>query len=113
MVLWSPLRCTLTTPDVSTTNAETGQPLARQASIAVVAASTARASGSVYPDCATCATAGEGNTGAAAAAKISIVALTVWILVISHSPDLFESEHVWNQPSEGLDHLGVCYRERQ
>ena len=47
------------TPEVSTTNAETGHPLASQASIAVVAASTARASGSVYPDCATCAAAGD------------------------------------------------------
>src|SRR6516165_7897593 len=55
MVLWSPLRCTLITPEVSTTNAETGHPLASQASIAVVAASRARASGSVYPDSATCA----------------------------------------------------------
>jgi hypothetical protein len=51
------LRCTLTTPEVSTTNAETGYPLALQASIAAVAASTARASGSVYPDSATCAAA--------------------------------------------------------
>src|SRR6516165_11067990 len=71
MVLWSPLRCTLITPEVSTTNAETGHPLASQASIAVVAASRARASGSVYPDCATCAPAEHGRAIEAHTLKVN------------------------------------------
>src|ERR1700723_1292247 len=71
MVLWSPLRCTLMTPEVSTTNADTGHPLVSQASIPVVAASTARASGSAYPDCATCAAAGVGRAIDAHALKVS------------------------------------------
>src|SRR5690348_4787570 len=82
MVLWSPFRCTLTTPEVSTTNAETGHPLASQASIAVVAASMARASGSEYPDCATCAAAEDVRAIEAHALKLS-AATTDFIMLTS------------------------------
>src|SRR3974390_728214 len=82
MVLWSPLRCTLTTPEVSTTNAETGHPLASQASIAVVAASRARASGSEYPDRATCAAAKDERVIEAHALKLS-AATTDFIMLTS------------------------------
>src|SRR5271155_5586304 len=85
MVLWSPLRCTLTTPEVSTTNAETGHPLAAQASIAVVAASTASASGSEYPDCATCAAAKYGGTIKAHALTVSATAAD-FIMLVSLAP---------------------------
>src|SRR6516165_6719834 len=82
MVLWSPLRCTLTTPEVSTTNAETGHPLASQASIVVVAASRARASGSEYPDCATCAAAEDGRAIEAHALNVKPTA-TDFIMLVS------------------------------
>src|SRR6516165_1267310 len=82
MVLWSPLICTLTTPEVSTTNAETGHPLASQASIAVVAASSARASGRSYPDCATCAAAEDGRVIEAQALKV-IATATDFIMLVS------------------------------
>ena len=71
MVLWSPLRCTLMTPEVSTTSAKTGHPSASQASIAVVAASGPRASGSAYPDYATCAAAEDRGAIEAHALKVS------------------------------------------
>src|SRR5580700_9512371 len=80
MVLWSPLRSTLTTPEVSTTNAETGHPLAAQASTAAVAASTASASGSEYPDCATCAAAKYGRTIEAHALRVIATAADFMVL---------------------------------
>jgi hypothetical protein len=46
-----------------------GHPLASQASTAVTAASTARASGSEYPDCATCAGADDETAIEVAALK--------------------------------------------
>ena len=82
IVLWSPLRCTLTTPEVSTTNAETGHPLASQASIAVVAASRARASGRSYPDYATCAAAEDGRVIEAHALKVNAT-VTDFIMLVS------------------------------
>src|ERR1700677_2602359 len=85
MVLWSPLRSILTTPEVSTTNAETGHPLAAQASIAVVAASTASASGTEYPDCATCAAAKYGGTKEAQALRVSATAAD-FIMLVSSAP---------------------------
>src|SRR5215831_5241721 len=88
MVLWSPLRCTLTTPEVSTTNAETSHPLASQASIAVVAASSARASGSEYPDCATCAAAEDERAIEAHALKLS--AVTTDFIMLASLADGFD-----------------------
>src|SRR5215472_11807423 len=87
MVLWSPFRCALTTPEVSTTNAETCDPFASQASIAVIAASTASASGNAYPDCATCAAAGGGRAIEAQPIKLS-AAITDFIMLVSLADEI-------------------------